>query len=75
MSQEQEKKIYAQELKEGHRFLINGQLETILRIIPMQNREGKVYDIELLLDKKQNRYFSYNMYHEGTSWVKTIERL
>ena len=69
------KKIFAQELREGKKFMINGQLETILRIIPMQDREGQIYDIELLLDKKNNRYFSYDMYYKDMSWVKTIDEV
>lgn len=71
----EQKKIFAQELREGKKFLINGQLETILRILPMQDRDGKIYDIELLLDKKNNRFFSYDMYYRGTSWVKAIDEV
>lgn len=71
----EQKKIFAHELREGKRFLINGQLETILRIIPTQDREGQIYDIELLLDKKNNRYFSYDMYYKDMSWVKTIDEV
>lgn len=69
------KKIFAEELREGKKFLINGQLETILRIIPMQDGYGQIYDIELLLDKKNNRYFSYDMYYKDMSWVKTIDEV
>lgn len=71
----EQKKIFAEDLREGKKFIINGQLETILRIIPMQDREGKIYDIELLLDKKNNRYFSYDMYYKDMSWVKTIDEV
>jgi len=49
---------------------------TIKRMIPMQHGfEGNlkpVHDIELLLDKRKNIYFSYSMYLKGTSWVKEI---
>lgn len=38
----------------------------------MQNREGMIEDIEILLDKKQNRYFSWNLFKNGKSWVKNI---
>ena len=69
------KKIFAQKLREGKKFLINGQIETILKIIPMQDREGNIHDIELLLDKKNNRYFSYGMYYKDMSWVKTIDEV
>ncbi len=53
-------------------YLINGKPEKIVRFIPMQNREGMIEDIEILLDKKQNRYFSWNLFKNGKSWVKNI---
>ena len=46
--------------------------ETVKKIIPMRNfrkKNHEPYDYEILLDKKNNRYFSLRMVELGTSWV------
>lgn len=60
--------------------LYNGEVwkkEAVKRIIPMRmHKEGAgwqgVQDVEILIDKQKNRYFSAKMFLEGTSWVKGI---
>jgi hypothetical protein len=53
----------------------NGNIteEKIVRQIIMEQADGDIYDVEILLDKKKNRYFSYTMFKKGISWVKNIE--
>jgi hypothetical protein len=60
----------------------NGETEDhiVRKMTPMQflHEDGfleQVKDIEILLDKSQNKYFSYKMYLQGKSWVKGIEIL
>lgn len=59
----------------------NGDIEThrIRKMIPLQRyKDGllaPIDDIEILLKKNKNIYFSYSMYLNGTSWVKEIEIL
>jgi hypothetical protein len=38
-------------------------------------KPDEIYDIEILLNKKKNIYFSYTMYLHDMSWVKDIEIL
>tara|TARA_R110000803_G_C11989469_1_gene321845 strand:+ start:8258 stop:8614 length:357 start_codon:yes stop_codon:yes gene_type:complete len=46
---------------------------TIKRVIPMhRSRGGDVYDVEILLNKTRNSYFSCNSVKDGRSWVKGI---
>lgn len=45
---------------------------SIKRIIPMI-RNDEVYDVEILLQKNNNTYFSINCYLKNKSWVKKIE--
>ena len=51
----------------------------VRRMIPMQLERdgamGEIADIEILLDKSKNIYFSYKMYLSGTSWAREIEIL
>jgi hypothetical protein len=52
----------------------------VRKMIPMQSLQedgflGQVKDIEILLDKSKNTYFSYKMYLKDESWVKKIEIL
>lgn len=51
----------------------------IRRMIPMQLCKDDILspvdDIEILLDKAKNTYFSYSMYLKDESWVKDIEIL
>lgn len=69
-------KLLACEIRQGRDYLINGKLYTILRIIPMEDVDtGIIKDIEFLLNKKENIYFSYNMYRNGKSWVETVEEV
>ena len=35
-------------------------------------RQGVVVDVEIVLDVKNNYYFSLNMFLENTSWVREI---
>lgn len=68
--------VFACDIREGRKYLINGVVKTIQRIIPMQDsKTNKIYDIEFLTDKKLNEYFSYDSYVNGQSWVKDIEEL
>lgn len=59
----------------------NGEIKDwkIVKMIPMQMcREGnlsEINDIEILLNKKKNIYFSYHMYLSGESWVRELEIL
>lgn len=59
--------------------LFNGEKwkkHTVKRIIPMRlHREGKwqkVGDVEILLNKEKNFYFSIKMFLTGKSWAKEI---
>lgn len=51
----------------------------VRRLIPMQLFKngvmGGIHDIEVLLDKSKNIYFSYDAYLKGKSWVVDIEIL
>lgn len=52
---------------------------TVRRMIPMQMYNNgnlePISDIEILLDKSKNIYFSYERYLSGESWVKKVEIL
>ena len=47
---------------------------SIKRIIPMkQSKDGKVHDVEILLDKKNNHFFSIDSFLKGESWVTRVK--
>ncbi len=85
------KKIRCNDLQPGVHIRVtknDGTLEehVVRKMIPIQPllradgtyRKGDlshISDIEILLDKSKNTYFSYGAYLRGESWVKNIEIL
>jgi hypothetical protein len=74
-------KVFCNDLQPGRKIRIKtkaGAIEDhkIIKMIPMQRMKdgflGEIDDIEILLKKKKNIYFSYTMYLEGKSWVSEI---
>lgn len=66
-------KLKAYQILAGKTYLINNtEKATVLKVIPMQNHDGEIYDVEFLIDKKLNKFFSYTKYYNGESWVKEI---
>lgn len=46
---------------------------SIKRIIPMHRiKDHSVYDVEILLNRSMNIYFSCNSYKSAKSWVKEV---
>ena len=46
---------------------------SIKRIIPMKHvGEARVYDVEILLDKKNNHFFSIDSFLKGESWATGV---
>lgn len=74
-------KVYCNDLQPGTQIMITddeGKKEefTVRKYIPMQaNPSSHIHDVEILLDKRKNTYFSYRNYIEGKSWAKEIEIL
>lgn len=74
-------KLLANELQPGKLLRIfDGKKyieKTVKKMIVMQGHNARdwteIYDVEILLCKRKNHYFSYHMYLKGTSWVKEIE--
>lgn len=74
-------KILANELQPGVLLKIFDGEEyiekTVKKIIVCQHRLkdnwSKVHGVEILLCRRKNLYFIYNMYLDDTSWVKSIE--
>lgn len=75
-------KVFCNDLQPGNKIRIitkrdEVQDHVIVKMIPMQLfKDGvmlPIEDIEILLDKKKNTYFSYSMYLKGESWVKEIK--
>lgn len=79
-------KVFCNQLQPRTRIKVikrTGETEvfTVKQMITMQGycdeqlKPDEIYDIEILLDKKENIYFSYTMYLQDMSWVKDIEIL
>lgn len=48
---------------------------SVKRIIPKIGNDKKVYDVEILVNKSKNSYFSLSCFLKGNSWVNEIELL
>jgi len=62
-------------MQEGDMVLINPKNENDLqfeRFTIQEMIECKNGDLEVILDKELNKYFSVSMYQDGTSWVKDV---
>lgn len=73
-------KVFCNNLQPGTRIRITSSrgkksTHTVRQYIPINKTNEPVFDVEILLIKSRNIYFSYNMYSDGTSWVKDIEVL
>ena len=69
-----DRKLKADEILVGKSYLINGRKETIIKIIPVQEK-NKIIDVEFLYNKIRKLRFSYEMYLNGSSHVETIEEV
>lgn len=61
------------DIKEGDTLIITGD---ILKNEPFKVEMIKISDqdgTEIIIDKKQNRYFNLDMYLKGESWVKEVK--
>lgn len=75
--------IYESQFYKGQKLLLGDGKKTVpakvMEIIPMRHWDDArdqwkpIYDYEILIDKKNNKYFSLDMFNKGESWVKTIE--
>lgn len=63
------------DIKSGDTLIITGDTlvnECIKSVIVKVSRSDGT---EVIIDKKQNRYFNLGMYLEGKSWVKELKLL
>jgi hypothetical protein len=79
-----EEKVFCNDLQPGVHIRITNKDDevkeyVVRKMIPMQMYNNgdltQLNDIEILLDKSKNHFFSYHMYLKGESWVKKIELL
>lgn len=61
------------DIKQGDDLIITGD---VLKNKPVKAQIVKVSDIdgvEVIFDRKNNKYFNLGMYLEGKSWVKEVK--
>lgn len=61
------------DIKQGDNLIITGD---VFHNTPMKAQMVKVSEndgTEIIIDKKNNKYFNLGMYLEGKSWVKEVK--
>ncbi len=63
------------DIEQGDTLIVTGDT---LKNEPVKAQEVKVTTkdgTEIIIDKKQNRFFNLGMYLEGKSWVKEVKKV